>query len=58
MKLYEPFHHLFTEVGTTNTILLELCKDKEMRKLLLRQQKAIAKALKDYHAIMAENNQD
>lgn len=58
MKLYKPFHDLFTEVGTTNTLLLALCKDKEMRKLLLRQKKAIAKALEDYHAIMEENKQD
>ncbi len=54
MKLYEPFHELFSVMGETTNQLLELCQDEEMRKLLLRQQEAIGKAMEDYHKVMKE----
>ncbi|MBO4954644.1 MAG: hypothetical protein J6D04_05840 [Clostridia bacterium] len=52
MELYQPFHELFSTVGETTNQLLKLCQDDEMRKLLLRQQEAVAKALKDYCEIL------
>ena len=52
MELYQPFHELYTTVGETTNQLLKLCKDDKMRELLLIQQEAVAKALKDYCAIL------
>ena len=52
VELYQPFHELFSTVGETTNQLLKLCQDDEMRKLLLRQQEAVAKALKDYCEIL------
>ncbi|MBO4954174.1 MAG: hypothetical protein J6D04_03390 [Clostridia bacterium] len=52
MELYQPFHELFSTVGETTNQLLKLCQDDEMRKLLLIQQEAIGKALKDYCEIL------
>ena len=52
MELYQPFHELFTTVGETTNLLLELCQDETMRELLLRQQEAIGKALADYREIL------
>ncbi|MBQ1935844.1 MAG: hypothetical protein II351_03225 [Clostridia bacterium] len=54
MELYQPFHELYTTVGQTTNQLLELCQDEAMRKLLLIQQEAVAKALKDYREILNE----
>ena len=54
MDFYKVFHDLYNEVGITNNLLLELCKDEEMEALLLRQKKAIVKAWTDYHAMMEE----
>ncbi|MBO4953769.1 MAG: hypothetical protein J6D04_01305, partial [Clostridia bacterium] len=55
MELYQPFHELYTTVGQTTNQLLKLCQDDEMRKLLLIQQEAIGKALKDYCEILNKN---
>ena len=57
MELYEIFHEFFTEIGITNNLLLKLCEDEEQRELLLKQQKAVGKAMNEYHAMLEEKNQ-
>ena len=58
MDFYKPFHDLFNEVAITNRRLLELLKDhenEEITELLLRQDKAISKAMLDYRSAMEQN---
>ncbi len=54
---WEKWKWNFINLFTTTNELLKLCKDETMRVLLERQQKAVAKAWEDYHAIMKEKEQ-